>query len=353
VKLSQSLYSKYREKFPALVLSLENARKYNRMAHAFMVHADTETARREFSVVTAQIAVCPESRDGKPCTVCKICTGLEKGDYPDLYTLSPIGKMYQIQVGDRTNPEPNTLRYFEERFFLTSNSEFAKKIGIIYDADRMNDEAQNALLKTLEEPPRDTLLILASGNPAALLPTTLSRCQELLLLENRCEFNFTGAEEVYAAMHLLFFEAQGDLAKAEAGAAALIRVSAGLSAAAAEQTSGEWAERMEAASRIDPSFAKKVEAQQTAAANGAYMRQRGQFLTAIRTYCAQLFILASGGAFEDLANPEMFPQGEPGVIDPERAAAANSEAEELLFTLLFNVNEELALRTFAVNIAMK
>ena len=104
---------------------------------------------------------------------------------------------------------------------------------------------------------------------------------------------------------------------------------------------------------IDPAFAKKVEAQQTAAANGAYMRQRGQFLTAIRTYCAQLFILASGGAFEDLANPEMFPDGDPGAVDLEKAAAANNEAEELLFTLLFNVNEELALRTFAVNVAMK
>ena len=93
--------------------------------------------------------------------------------------------------------------------------------------------------------------------------------------------------------------------------------------------------------------------QQTAAANGAYMRQLGQFLTAIRTYCAQLFILASGGAFEDLANPEMFPEGDPGAVDLERAASANSEAEELLYTLLFNVNEELALRTFAVNVAMK
>jgi DNA polymerase-3 subunit delta' len=351
--LSQSLYSKYRDRFPALVLSLENARKYNRMAHAFMVHADTETARREFSIVTAQIAVCPNSSNGRPCTVCKTCTSLEKGEYPDLHTLTPIGKMYMIQVGDRNNPDPNTLRYFEERFSLTSNSEAAKKIGIIYDADRMNDEAQNALLKTLEEPPRDTLLILASGNPAALLPTTLSRGQELLLLENRCEFTFDGAEEVFKALHLLFFEAKGDLAKAEAGAAMLIKVSSGLNASAAENTGAEWAARMEAASRIDPASVKKVEAQQTAAAHGAYMRQRGQFLTAIRTYCAQLFILASGGAFEDLANPEMFPDGDPGAIDPERAAAANQEAEELLFTLLFNVNEELALRTFAVNVAMK
>ena len=351
--MSPSLYDKYRTKFPALLQSLENARSANRLSHAFMVHADTETARTEFSTVLAQLAVCPESRNGRPCTICKVCKSLEKGEYPDLYTLTPIGKMYMIQVGDRTDPAPNTLRYFEERFFLTSTSEYAKKIGIIYDADRMNDEAQNALLKTLEEPPRDTLLILASGNPAALLPTTLSRCQELLLLENRCSFTFVGADEVFASLNMLFFEARGDLAKAEAAAAVLIRIAAGLNSAASDSVGEEWAERMENAMRVDPAFAKKLEAQQTAAANGAYMRQRGQFLNAIRTFCGELFILASGGAFADLPNPEVFPAGDPGSVDPDRASAACEEAEELLFTLRFNVNEELALRTFAVNIAMK
>ena len=87
----------------------------------------------------------------------------------------------------------------------------------------MNDESQNALLKTLEEPPPETLLILTTGNPASLLPTTRSRCQQISLLTNRCEFDFAGKEQVFAALGALFFEARGDLAEAEAGAAQLIR----------------------------------------------------------------------------------------------------------------------------------
>lgn len=347
-----SLYDKYRARCPELLDRLEHARATGRFSHAFLLQADSAQTRREFAAVLAQIAACPNGQAGRPCTNCRVCRQLESGDYSELYTLSPIGKMYQIQVGDRTNPEPNTLRYFEEQFFLTSTGGADCKVGIIYDADRMGDEAQNALLKTLEEPPRDTLIILATGNPSALLPTTRSRCQPLLLLDNRCDFEFAGAQELFDTLFELFFNAQGDLAKTEACAGRLIRIAAGLSADAAIKTESEWSGRMEAALRGDPSFAKRVELQQTAAANGAYMKERGLFLSAIHTFCAQLFLLASGAELKDLANPEVFRQPLP-TVDTIRASVALREAEDLLFTLRFNVSEELALRTFAVNLAMK
>lgn len=136
--------------------------------------------------------------------------------------------MYEVKIGDRTNPEPNTLRYFEKQFHLTSTSGGRCKVGVIFDADRMNEESQNALLKTLEEPPPETLLILATGNPAALLPTTRSRCQLLPLLTNRCEYSFPGAAELIGALNLLVTKARGDLALAEEQAAAICRVAAGL-----------------------------------------------------------------------------------------------------------------------------
>ena len=145
-----SLYDNYASNYPALVSHLENARKHHRLAHAFLVHADTERARREFAVVLAQIAACPDSREGRPCTVCRVCRQLEQGTYSEFYTLSPVGKMYFIKIGERGKPEPNTLRYFEEQFHLTSTGGANRKVGVIYDADRMNDESQNALLKTLE-----------------------------------------------------------------------------------------------------------------------------------------------------------------------------------------------------------
>ena len=244
-----SLYDNYASNYPALVSHLENARKHHRLAHAFLVHADTERARREFAVVLAQIAACPDSREGRPCTVCRVCRQLEQGTYSEFYTLSPVGKMYFIKIGERGKPEPNTLRYFEEQFHLTSTGGANRKVGVIYDADRMNDESQNALLKTLEEPPPETLLILTTGNPASLLPTTRSRCQQISLLTNRCEFDFAGKEQVFAALGALFFEARGDLAKAEAGAAQLIQVASGLNSDAGGRTAGEWTARLTAAAQ--------------------------------------------------------------------------------------------------------
>lgn len=98
---------------------------------------------------------------------------------------------------------------------------------------------------------------------------------------------------------------------------------------------------------------KRMETRRSDAASGAYMRQRRCFLTAVETFCSQLFLLSSGCAFEDLPNPELFSGIEiPGEISPSRGSKIQKEAEELLFTLRFSVPDELALRTFAMNIAL-
>ena len=349
-----SLFEKYRAAWPALVDCLINARKYGRMAHAFLLHADTETVRREFAVVLAQMAACPDGVGGVPCTACRVCRQLENGTYSELYTLTPVGRMYQIKVGERGKPEPNTLRFFEEQFHLTSTGGGNCKVGIICDADRMNDESQNALLKTLEEPPPQTLLILTTGNPSALLPTTRSRCQLVPLLTNRCEFDFAGKEAVCAALAKLCFESRGDLAAAEAGAAELIRISAGLSSDASARIAEAWKSRLAAAEQTgDPGLVKRTRTLVDDAAAGACMKERGLFLETIRTFCSQLELLANGVSVTDLANPELFENLPLPELEPERAELFRREAEELLFTLRFNVNEELALRTFAVNLAMK
>ena len=218
----------------------------------------------------------------------------------------------------------------------------------------MNDESQNALLKTLEEPPPQTLLILTTGNPSALLPTTRSRCQLVPLLTNRCEFDFAGKEAVCAALAKLCFESRGDLAAAEAGAAELIRISAGLSADASARIAEAWKSRLAAAEQTgDPGLVKRTRALVDDAAAGACMKERGLFLETIRTFCSQLELLANGVSVTDLANPELFENLPLPELEPERAELFRREAEELLFTLRFNVNEELALRTFAVNLAMK
>ena len=111
---------------------------------------------------------------------------------------------------------------------------------------------------------------------------------------------------------------------------------------------------MEAAKRSeDAVYIKRAESRKNDAASGAYIRDRRSFIAAITSFCSQLFLLANGARAIDLPNPELFDHlAIPAVIDKERAAAILKEAGELENTLRFNVSDELALRTFAINIAM-
>lgn len=348
-----SLYSQYSERYPELVKCLGNARKHGRFAHAFLVCSPDPDIRREFSIVLAQIAGCPESqKTGVPDCVCPYCLKMADQSYSELHTLSPMGKMFQIKVGERVNPEPNTLRHFIAAFHLTSTSVFSRKIGMIFEADRMNDEAQNALLKTLEEPPPETTLILSTGNPSSLLPTTISRCQLIPLPGNICEYRFAGVEELFAAMENLCFGRRG-LVPAENAAKIMIRTANGLAEAAKNKTAEQFAEQIAAASMVeDPAYHKRLEERINDAASGQYMQERRFFLSAIFTFCQQVYLLSQGIEFSQLPNPEVFISGAPGNVSPEYGAKVLKEAEELASTLRFNVPEELALRTFAVNLAV-
>lgn len=95
-------------------------------------------------------------------------------DHPDYLALRPKGKMRLIPIGKAENPEPGTMREFLPKLYVTS-AVAAQKVAIVYEADRMNVESANAFLKTLEEPPPHTTLLLLTTRPYALLPTIRSR----------------------------------------------------------------------------------------------------------------------------------------------------------------------------------
>lgn len=349
------LFRKYNEKFPVLTGALINARKANKLAHAYLIYGDNHILREEFAILTAQVALCHSpAPDGSPCEQCDICDKLSRGTYPELNTLRPSGKMRFIKVGDRVNPEPNTLRWFEDIFYKTTTSQYNHKVGIIYDCDRMNNEAQNAFLKTLEEPPPETFFILTTGNPSALLPTTRSRCQQLMVLENRTEFDFEGFELLRQSLHKLYFEAENHLEKAEQCTSAILAVAGSLKAQADASAQEEWSSQLEISKELEAPARKRIEEQYSAASVAEYLRLRGFFLGAIHTWFAMLFQLSCGADAEHLANQEFFEEtGVPENLDVKRASKTLKFAEDLIFNLRFNVNENLAIRTFCLNVALK
>jgi DNA polymerase-3 subunit delta' len=91
----------------------------------------------------------------------------DKEEHPDLFHLRPSGKARIITV-EKTRGLISNLQQ--------SSNQGGAKIALIHEVDRMRKEAANAFLKTLEEPPRDTFLILLTTRPYSLLPTIRSRC---------------------------------------------------------------------------------------------------------------------------------------------------------------------------------
>jgi DNA polymerase-3 subunit delta' len=93
--------------------------------------------------------------------------------HPDCFHLRPSGKARFIRIGDGAS-EPGTMREFISKMSVSA-AVGTRKVGIVYEADRMNIPTANAFLKTLEEPPANTTLLLLTTRPYALLPTIRSR----------------------------------------------------------------------------------------------------------------------------------------------------------------------------------
>ena len=103
-----------------------------------------------------------------PCGVCRSCKKIRSGNHPDVIHIKPSGTFIRIEQ-IRTLCHTLALKPYEARV----------RVAIISEAQRLNPAAGNALLKILEEPPDQTVFILTGVSPTELLPTIVSRCQQI------------------------------------------------------------------------------------------------------------------------------------------------------------------------------
>ena len=143
----------------------------DRLSHAWLLLGEDGEELEKLALFTARALLCASPGE-KPCGVCPHCRKMLKGIHPDLITLEREADKREISV--------KQARALRQEVWITPN-EAARKVFLIPEADAMNAEAQNALLKVLEEPPPYAAFLLLGRNPGAFLPTVRSRCLTLRL----------------------------------------------------------------------------------------------------------------------------------------------------------------------------
>jgi DNA polymerase III subunit delta' len=118
--------------------------------------------------------LCTAPPADRPCRVCRGCRLVDAGGHPDLHRLGPVGPGRQVVIGGPDAKFRGVKDLIGELFLMPV--EGGARVAIIEGADRMNEDAQSALLKTLEEPPSGVTIALCADQEARLLPTVRSRC---------------------------------------------------------------------------------------------------------------------------------------------------------------------------------
>lgn len=166
-QLLENLPESLRHSRPVEVLERTLAR--GRLAHGILLHGDNLQSLESVALALAKTLLGGQ---------------LEPQQHPDFFTLRPAKKGRQIRVsGDNGRLEPNTMRWLLKDLQQTPTMG-NRKVAVIYEADRMNNTVSNAFLKTLEEPPDGTTILLLTTRPYDLLATIRSRCLNFRLTQD-------------------------------------------------------------------------------------------------------------------------------------------------------------------------
>ncbi|MGN0240566.1 MAG: ATP-binding protein [Candidatus Weimeria sp.] len=190
---------------------LKNALIKNQIAQAYMLIGESGMGKRTIATAFAESVLCEERKTGEyeHCGKCRSCHQVETGNHPDCIFV--------------THEKPDLITVDEIREQLVSDVEIkpyqgSRKLYIVPDAEKMNEQAQNALLKTLEDPPEYAVIILLVANADMMLQTILSRSIKLPLtplpdqvIEDKLVKNF--AQPKYRASSIVKF-ARGNLGRA-------------------------------------------------------------------------------------------------------------------------------------------
>jgi DNA polymerase III subunit delta' len=323
-----------------IVQLLQRSLERDRLAHAYLFAGgsleELEGMARTLAKTVNCLAPARRAANGRPleaCDQCDPCRRMDHYNHPDVSWIRPESKSRIITIDD--------IKELMQTVNLKPTAA-AFKVGVIVAADRLNVQAANAFLKTLEEPPPRSLLILLTTEPQRMLETILSRCLRLSFAETGAKFD---------ARHTDWLGSFTSMAAAGAGGLMARYRLLGLIMKKLAQQRAEIEEALSARSPLeryddlDPKMREKMEDELAAAIEAEYRRQRTELLGVLHWWMRDFWLqsLSAGADMLSFPNLAAAAQAVAGRVSPTEARSNLEEMDRLQRQLHTNVQEALAL----------
>ena len=310
---------------------LARARDNGRLGHAYLITGPKEARHEEFAAKVLDLVVGTPQRT------------LEGWEGQGAIVLRPQSKSRRITIGE-DGDDPGTIRFLEKMIRRTASPN-GWKLGIIVDAERMNVQAQNAFLKTLEEPPPRTLLLLLTTQPEQLLPTIQSRVIEVGLMAPAGARLFTEHENkllIVLGKHAA--KGSGTLSGAMALKTEFEEILEELHDDLKKKHEEEFERETEHYGKTtDGSWLKQREEQVEAAIEADYIQQRSALMDLLLSWFGDVARQQAGAEHLDLPKHQGMTASLAAKWSPDDVAKRVRVLRQLESHLHTNVNEGLAL----------
>ncbi len=273
---------------------LQRSLERGRLGHAYLFTGGRLEELEAVARTLAKTLNCEASVRGEKlaidsCDTCLSCRKIDSANHPDIQWIRPESKSRVITIEQtRDLMREVQLKPTEARF----------KVAVLVEADRMNTQAANAFLKTLEEPPAQTILLLLSPEPQRLLETILSRCLRLNFAESGGRRFEAAPMEWLRSFAAMAAEGQKGLMNRYRLLGSLLER---LAAEREEvEKTLEAASPLERYDDLEPELRKRFEDELAAGIEAEYRRRRGEYLSALEHWLRDVWLFRQCAA-EDLA----------------------------------------------------
>ena len=319
---------------------LQRSLERNRLAHAYLFAGNALEELEAMARTLAKTVNClsPPRRaaNGLPldaCDHCDSCRRIDQHNHPDVSWIRPESKSRVITI--------DVIRELMQTMNLKPTVA-AFKVGVVVAADRLNAQAANAFLKTLEEPPPRSLLILLTTEPQRMLETILSRCLRLAFADSGLKFDASHSEWLSAFTSMAALGAGGLLARYRLLGLIMKKLAQQRQEIEKALNARSPLERYE---DLEANMREKLEDELAAAVEAEYRRQRTDLIGVLHWWLRDVWLesLAAGAgtlSFPDLAAAA---RAVARRISPAEARSNLEEMDRLQRQLHTNAQEALAL----------